>query len=59
MKKIFALVNPSTRERIERTSKEQNRECVMVSSPDDGVKWVLDGFPYTTGQVSAVLGIDA
>lgn len=58
MKKMFTLVNPSTRERIERTSREQKRECVMVVNVDDGVKWVLDGYPYTTGQVAAVLGID-
>lgn len=57
MKKHFVPVNPSLGEVIFEAAKEQRRECEMEFSIHEGTKWILDGFAYTTGQASAVLGI--
>lgn len=57
MKKNFPKVNPSVAELIMETAAEQNRKCEMRFSIHEGTKWILDDYTYTTGQVSAVLGI--
>lgn len=57
MKKNFAPINPSLGETIMLAAKNQRRECEMQFSIHEGTKWILDGFAYTTGQASAVLGI--
>lgn len=57
MKKRFYPASPSVREMIMEAAQEQGRTCEMTFSHDEGTHWLLDGYEYTTGAVSAVLSL--